>query len=144
VICGSFLIIAHKEYNLFQSAFLVAGLFLLCGGLLFFASETWLMGAIILCLVIAGSQIGLAISKLPIVFRYGLVVTVILLIVGLALPTWLIPSPSVIITGVKPSDQIQYEEQTGAVALLPDYANYPTTLSLQDIQDIPTSPFLTE
>ena len=107
----------------FHSLFLHLGLVLMLLALIVFPSQVWLLGVITLCLSIGASALvfwNKASLFLPILG---------ILILVTALPVWLAPHWSEDSIDASPLAQVDYEQQGYGIAVLPDGAALPASIS---------------
>jgi hypothetical protein len=134
VIVSSVLLILQKGSR-FQFIYLLTGMVLIIGtaaGIV--ASETWLMGCIIICLVLGSSTLGQRLYTMRRLLRYPLMIVLLATICWGALPAWLSVSSSATISNINASEQIKYENLANTVAVLPDDAVFPLTMPYETIQ----------
>ena len=123
--------IIMRKLAVFQTSFLAAALVLIVFGSWIVPGEVWLLGAITLCLAVAGSgSINLR-SRMPKQWHRIYPAALITLALMLSLPVLLVPQWSSTFGGTEPIDQIVYEQQGAGIAALPP--QYPLPLPLPQI-----------
>lgn len=128
-------VVSSIVYNLrygrkvtFQTVFTILGLALALVSLLFFSTETWLLGVIALCLAVGGSEvIALRYYLRRRIRRLTLPTLLIVIWIG-SIPVWLPPIISETFGSTDAQTQVLYEQRGWGVAVLPPGAALPTTL----------------
>ncbi len=127
----------HLKIN-FQIFFLVFGAVLTLFAVLIFPTEIWLLGVVMLCLAIGGSQIMAIRFHLPRRWR-RLVLPALMIVIWIsASPVWLVPQATEAFGGTDAAVQVQYEQRGYGVAVLPQGMLLPSSLR----ENIPLNRFL--
>lgn len=112
----------------FSIFFLLIGLILACIGVAIFPTQTWLLGPIMLCVAIGGSGVMAIRVRLPLRWQRLSLVTLLIVVLAASSPIWLAPRWSESFGDTSPLQQILYEQESGAVAVLPPNAPIPATI----------------
>ncbi|MDX2136505.1 MAG: 6-pyruvoyl-tetrahydropterin synthase-related protein [Chloroflexota bacterium] len=122
------LLAAVWRRNSFHGLFLLLGISITGGVLLVLPQQTWLLGAIALCLSIGGSSTAMLRMQFSARLRGWVFALFSLLIITAALPAWLTTPPANAVTDVSPAAQVRYELQGLGIAGLPAGWALPSTV----------------
>lgn len=112
----------------FGAFFLITGLIITAGGLLVFPHETWLLGLIVLCYAVTGSDILMLRTKLsPRMQRLILPVLMVGIWIG-SRASWQPPEATRPFGNTDSAAQINYEQQGYGIGVLPAGEPLPSTL----------------
>ena len=121
------MLIFTRSYIRFYLRFMVIGGILVVVAILYLPHEIWLLGLISLCASIASSTIMGAQMRLPISAQRIYPAAVLIVALILSLPVLLVPRWPTTFSGVRPIDQIRYEQQGAGIAALPPHWPLPIT-----------------
>jgi hypothetical protein len=117
-----------RRQNQFQLFFLIMGIGLTAGAVIFLPNETWLLGGIMLCLSIGGSVVLRWRETLAPRWRRIFLPTLLIIIWITAAPVWLPPPVSDPFGNSDGKTQVQYEIQGYGIAVMPPDQPIPSTL----------------
>jgi hypothetical protein len=118
-----------RRAGYFQLLFLIAGLAITALALTLFPADVWLMGPIAFCLAIVGSGMIHLLMRFPTVERRVFLPTLLVIAFIGSLPVWLAPRWADAFGSTDPQAQIQYEQHSNGVAVVPPHLPVPATIS---------------
>jgi hypothetical protein len=122
------LLVVVWRRNTFHGLFLLLGVAIMGVALLALPQQTWLLGAVALCLSIGGASAAMLRMQFSPRLRGSVFALFNLVIIAAALPAWLNTPPANAVTDVSPAAQVRYELQSSGIAGLPAGWALPSTL----------------
>ncbi len=113
----------------FLLMFLVAGFILAGVSVVFFPTQTWLLGPIVLLVAIGGSGVMAIRGYLPLRWQRISLVTLLIVVLAASSSVWLAPRWLESFGDTSPLQQILYEQEGSPAAVLPPDAPIPSTIS---------------
>jgi Dolichyl-phosphate-mannose-protein mannosyltransferase len=112
----------------FSMLFLVVGFILIGLGVTIFPTQTWLLGPIMMCIAVGGSGVMAIRFRLPLRWQRLSLVALMIVVLAASSPIWLAPRWTESFGDASPLQQILYDQEGGAAAVLPLDMPVPATI----------------